>query len=74
MTKHLVKHLNFFAKDIHPETCPFHFKLLMLPFHTSGLHHELFFQKYMLVELCVGNYATLNRLVNGADGTFEDYK
>ncbi len=72
--KTLDKTFNFFAKDIHPETCPSHFKLLMLPFHTSGLHHELFFKKYMLVELCVENYATLNGLVNGANGTFEDYK
>jgi hypothetical protein len=27
----------------------------------------------MLVELCVGNYATLDGLVNGADDTFQDY-
>jgi hypothetical protein len=68
------KTFNFFAKDIHPETCLSHFKLLMLPFHTSGFHHELFFKKYMFVELCVRNYATLNGLVNGANGAFEDYK
>jgi hypothetical protein len=27
----------------------------------------------MLVELCVGNYATSNGLVNGVDGIFKDY-
>ncbi len=25
------------------------------------------------MELCVGNYATLDGLVNGVDGTFQDY-
>ncbi len=27
----------------------------------------------MLMELCVRNYATLKGLVNGANGSFEDY-
>jgi hypothetical protein len=27
----------------------------------------------MLVELCVGNYATLDGFMNGVDGTFQDY-
>ncbi len=27
----------------------------------------------MLKELCVGNYAIVDGLVNGADGTFKDY-
>jgi hypothetical protein len=27
----------------------------------------------MLVELCVGNYATLDGIVNGVDDTFQDY-
>jgi hypothetical protein len=27
----------------------------------------------MLTELCVRNYATLNGLVNGANGSFEEY-
>jgi hypothetical protein len=34
------KRFKFLAKDIHYETC-FHFKLSMLPSHTSDLHHEL---------------------------------
>jgi hypothetical protein len=29
--------------------------------------------KKMLVELCAGNYATSDGLVNGVDGTFQDY-
>ncbi len=35
------KTFKFLAKDIHYETCPSHFKLLMLPSHINGLHHEL---------------------------------
>ncbi len=38
--KRLGKTFKFLTKDIHFETCP-HFKLSMLPFHISGLHHEL---------------------------------
>jgi hypothetical protein len=29
------------------------------------------FKKYMLVELCASNYATLYGLVSGIDGTFK---
>jgi hypothetical protein len=42
--KTLGKTFKFFAKGIHFETCP-HFKLSMLPSHTSGLHHELLLKK-----------------------------
>jgi hypothetical protein len=45
----------------------------MLPFHTSGLHHELLLKKNMLVELCASNYATSDGLVNGVNVTFQDY-
>jgi hypothetical protein len=38
--KTLGKIIKFLAKDIHFEMCP-HFKLSMLPSHTSDLHHEL---------------------------------
>jgi hypothetical protein len=31
----------FHTKDIHFETCPSHFKLSILPSHTSGLHELL---------------------------------
>jgi hypothetical protein len=67
------KTFKFLAKDIHYETCPSHFKLSMLPSHISGLYHELLLKKNMLVKLCVGNYVTLNGLVNDVDGTFQDY-
>ncbi len=60
------------TKDFHFETCPSHFKLSILPSHTNG-HHKLLLKKYMLTELCVRNYATLNGLVNGANGSFEEY-
>jgi hypothetical protein len=30
-------------------------------------------KKKMLVELCEGNYETLDGLVNGADGIFKDF-
>jgi hypothetical protein len=39
------KTFKFLAKDIHYETCTFHFKLSMLLYHTSILHHELLLQK-----------------------------
>ncbi len=60
------------TKDFRFETCPFHFKLSILPSHTNG-HHKLLLLKNMLMELCVRNYATLNGLVNAANGGFEDY-
>jgi len=68
--KTLDETFNFFATDIHSKTCPSHFKLSMLPFHRNGLHHELLILKHMLKELCVGNYAIVDGLVNGVDGTF----
>jgi hypothetical protein len=56
-----------------PETCHYHFKLPMTPSQTIGLHHELSIKNDMLVELCVGNYVTLNYLVDGVDDIFKDY-
>jgi hypothetical protein len=70
--KTLDETFKFFTKDVYSKTCPC-FKLSMLPFHTSGLHHELLLKKYMLVELCASNYATSDGLVNGVDVTFQDY-
>jgi hypothetical protein len=67
------KIFKFLTKYIHFETCPFHFKLSMLPFHINGLHHKLMFKKYMLMELCASNYATLYDFVSGIDGTFQNY-
>jgi hypothetical protein len=55
------------------DTCRTHFKLFQLPNETCGLHIELLLKKYILIKLCVGNYSTLDGLVNGANGTFQDY-
>jgi hypothetical protein len=63
----------FVAQGIHLDICLVHFQLLNPPKQTSGVHHELFFKRYMLVELCVGNYCTSNGIVNDADGTFKEY-
>jgi hypothetical protein len=64
--------LKFLAKDIHSKHC-LHFKLSTLPSHISGFHHELLLKENMLMKLCVSNYATLDALVNGANGTFQNY-
>ncbi len=64
---------SFFAQDVHFETCPFHFRLSMIPNQITYLHCELLVKKNMLVELCVWNHATSNGLVNGANGIFKDY-
>jgi hypothetical protein len=61
----------FVAQDVQLYTCPIHFQLLDLLNQTSRLHHELFLKRHMLVELCVGNYHTLNGLVNNVNETFE---
>jgi hypothetical protein len=45
----------------------------MLPSQTNGFHYELFFKKDMLIKLYVGNYATLDGLVSGANDTFLYY-
>jgi hypothetical protein len=37
------KTFKLFVKDIHFETCP-HFKLSILPSHTSGFHHDFFLE------------------------------
>ncbi len=63
----------FLACDVHTETCLFHSKLSNLPFQTLGLHYKILVKKKMLVELCARNYETSDGLVNGVDGTFEDF-
>jgi len=67
------KTFTLFSQDIHFDTCPFHFRLLMIPSQTTRLHHELLVKKNMLVELCARNYIKSNGLVNNANGTFQDY-
>ncbi len=57
----------FKAMDIDHQSCP--------PSNdsniTMGLHSKINIKIYMLVELCVGNYATFDGLVNGVDGIFK---
>jgi hypothetical protein len=62
----------FLVEDIHFETCPYHFKLSIIPSQTNSLHHELLIIIKMLVELCAKNYATVDGLVNGTR-IFKDY-
>jgi len=57
---------------MHPNMCPLHFKLSIIPKEIVEFHHELQIKK-MLIELCVSNYLTSNGLVNGGNGTFDDY-
>jgi hypothetical protein len=51
----------FLVQDIHSNTCPY-FKSSTIPSQTNSLHHELLLKKNMLVELCAGNYKTLDGL------------
>jgi hypothetical protein len=51
----------------------FSFQIINVTISQNLFHHELLFLKNMLMELCASNYATLNGIVNGADGTFQDY-
>ena len=44
------------------------FQLRDDPNETTGLHAKIRAKKDMLVELCIGNYAAHDGLINGADG------
>ncbi len=63
----------FLACDVLVETCPFHCKLSNLPSITIGLHYKILVKKKMLVELCEGDYETLDGFMNGAKEIFEDF-
>ncbi len=54
---------------VHFNTCPSHFKLLMIPSQIVGLHFELLLKKNMLMELC--DIKWLHKWCR--HGTFEDY-
>jgi hypothetical protein len=54
----------FDANDQHHDTCPKHFKLKNDPSQIVGLHLKIQLKIGMLVELCVGNYATHDGLFN----------
>jgi hypothetical protein len=57
--------------DINHQSCPPSYKLSNDLSKTSGLHSTINIKIYMLVESCVGNYATFNGLVNGVDNIFK---
>jgi hypothetical protein len=54
----------------HQSCCP-SYKLSNDLSKTLGLHSTINIKKDMLVESCVGNYATFNGLLNGVDGIFK---
>ncbi len=51
--------------------CPQSFQLQNDANFTTWLHLEVQIKKNILVELCAGNYATHDGLVNGVDGIFQ---
>jgi hypothetical protein len=57
--------------DINHQSCPPFYKLSNDLNKTSGLHSTINILKKMLVELCVGNYAASNGLMNGIDYIFK---
>ncbi len=59
------------AQYRHHDTCPQSFQLQNDANFIAILHLEVQVMKTMLVELCVGNYATHDGLVNGVDGIFQ---
>ncbi len=50
--------------DIHYHSCPITYKLLDDPSKTSSLHVIICMKQNMIIELCVGNYALFDGLVN----------
>jgi len=54
---------NFETKKNHHHSCPSSYKLLDDPSKTITLHTTICVKKYMLVELCAKNYATLMALL-----------
>ncbi len=58
----------FKAIEINHQSCPPFYKLLNDASKIIGLNSIIQIFKKMLVELCVGNYATCDGLVNGIDG------
>ncbi len=62
---------NFEVTNIHHHSYPSSYKLLDDPSKTIDLHTTIHIKQGMVVELCVGNYATNDCLVNGANGVFK---
>jgi hypothetical protein len=61
----------FKTMEINYQSCPPAYKLSNDPNRIVDLCFKINIKKYMLVELCVGNYATFNGLVNGVNGIFK---
>ncbi len=62
---------NLEAIDIHHHSCPSSYKLLDDLGKIASLHTIIYIKQYMVVELCVENYATYDGLVNGANGVLK---
>ncbi len=60
----------FKAMDINHQSRPPSYKFSNDPSKIIGLHFIIHIKKDMLLELCVGNYATFDGLVNGVDDIF----
>jgi len=61
----------FKTMDINHQSCPPSYKLSNDPSKIASLHSTINILKYMLVELCAGNYATFDGLMNGINGIFK---
>jgi hypothetical protein len=59
------------AQDRHRDICFQSFQLQNDANFTTTLHSKDQVKKNILVELCAGNYATHDGLVNGVDGIFQ---
>jgi hypothetical protein len=70
-TEGLTYYLN--AVDIKHQSLSANFKIPNDPSKTAGLHTLIKVKRNMLVELCAGNYATHDGLVNGADGLLKTF-
>jgi hypothetical protein len=57
--------------DINHQLCLSFYKLLNNLGKIASLQYILCIRIYILVEICVGSYATFNGLVNGANGIFK---
>jgi len=62
----------FRIMDINHRSCSPFYKLSNDPIKTISLHFIIHTHKYMLVELCVGNYATYDDIVNKTSITYCD--
>jgi hypothetical protein len=63
--------LIFKAMDINYQSHTPFYKLLNDASKTIGLHSTIQILKEMLIELCAGNYAMYDGLVNGTNGNFK---